>query len=299
MSSLGHAVTSCRSAAYGRDVYRFLLSRRWFGGLALAIVAAICCILLARWQWQRREVRLERNAIVTQNWGKTPSSLSSLMPRPGAILPQNQQWTPVDLTGTYLGAGTVLLRNRPLDGEPGYRVLVPLRTTSGVLYVDRGWVPIGQTGARPDAVPAPPAGQIHVVARVRPAEVASRKSAPQGQAQSVTPSEFQDDLRRTTSTTAPVYTGVYAVLAREDPPAATQMPLFAEPELDEGPHLSYAIQWCIFAGMFLGMWVVVVRRQAAEMSDDEPRPLKTRRVTDEDVEDYQVDHIAGDSGSRS
>ena len=280
-------------------MYRFLLSRRWFGGLAIAILAAICCVLLARWQWHRRDARVERNAIVQENWDRTPASLSSVVPEPRNSLPRNRQWTPVDLTGTYLSAGTVLLRNRPLDVVPGYRVLVPLQTASGVLYVDRGWVPIGATGAKPDVVPAPPAGQIQVLARLRPADAPSTKSAPQGQAQSVTPSEFTDDLRRTTSSTAPVYQGAYAVLAREDPSAATQMPLFAEPELDEGPHLSYAIQWCIFAAMFLGMWIVVVRREAAELSDTEPKPPRNKKASDEETEDAQMDHIVGDSGSRS
>lgn len=283
-------------------MYRFLLNRRWFGGLALAVVAAICCLLLARWQWHRREARLERNAIITTNWDRPPAALPQVVPEREAVLPSSRQWTPVDLTGTYLPQGTTLIRNRPLDGEPGYRVLVPLRTAAGILYIDRGWLPTGQTGARPDDVPAPPAGQVEVIARVRPAEPSSSKTAPDGQAQSATPANLLPRLRDTTRITDPVYTGTYALMASEDPAAARSMPVFAEPERDEGPHLSYAIQWVVFALMFLGMWVVVVRREA-EDQDDEFAPARPPRppgaVRDEDIEDAQVDQLLGDSGSRA
>ena len=34
----------------------------------------------------------------------------------------------------------------------------------------------------------------------------------------------------------------------------------ADPELSNGPHLSYAIQWIFFSGCALAAWVMLVRR---------------------------------------
>ena len=41
-------------------MYRFLLTPRWLGGLALAIAAAVVMVFLGIWQWHRYE---ERSAV--------------------------------------------------------------------------------------------------------------------------------------------------------------------------------------------------------------------------------------------
>ena len=74
--------------------------------------------------------------------------------------------------GRIWSDATVVVRNRPNEnGEFGYEVVVPFRVDGGpVLLVDRGWIPNGASGARPDAVPAPPPGKVTIVARLRPTE---------------------------------------------------------------------------------------------------------------------------------
>lgn len=274
--------------------FRFLLSRRWAGLLILAILASLTCLFLARWQWHRREAKAERNAVVTANWNASPRPVAEVIPDLTGSLPRDRQWRPVRAVGRYLPQGTVLIRNHPLDGEPGYRVEVPFLTGGRVLYVDRGWVGIGGTAEDPDSVPAPPSGTVTVVARVRPAEPDSDKSAPTGQAQSITPSTWTDRLHRTTGVRAPVYTGTYAALARETPAAATTMPLLEEPVQDTGLHLSYTIQWCVFALMCLGMWVILARREADDLEGVE-RPVRVTPDRDEDIEDAQVEGMLGHS----
>jgi len=48
-------------------VYRFLLTRRWLGLLALALAVAAACVLLGRWQLHRLEARHAKNHVITSN----------------------------------------------------------------------------------------------------------------------------------------------------------------------------------------------------------------------------------------
>ncbi len=60
-------------------------------------------------------------------------------------------------------------------------------------------------------------------------------------------------------------------LERQDPPPAEDaLPIvLPEPDRDEGPHLSYAVQWFLFAAIGAVGWPLVLRRAAAE--DDRRR----------------------------
>lgn len=269
-------------------MYRFLLSRRWLGGLALAVVVAVGCVLLGMWQWDRRELRQERNALVTGNYDLEPQALGSLLPDPGSPLPDGTEWTPVELSGQYLTEGSLLLRNRPLDGRPGYHSLVPFETDDGaVLLVDRGWLPIGATGAGPDDVPAPPDGDVRAVVRLRPAEPAATRDAPAGQVQTIDPRQAAASLPGSVSDG--LRTGAYGVLATEQPSAgAAPLPL-PRPTIDSGPHLSYSLQWFVFGLGALVAFVVLVRRTAG--GDDGPPTVSPgrRRPSAEDEEDALVD----------
>jgi cytochrome oxidase assembly protein ShyY1 len=222
----------------------------------------------------------------------------------------------VRLRGRYLAEATILVRNRPLDGAPGYRVLVPLRlepdagldaaSAAQVVLVDRGWLPIGATGQGPDDVPAPPEGVVEVVARLRPPEPADARGAPQGQTQRINPAALAEDVAARSQVGSgeigpgAVITGAYAMMASEAPPAASTPRALPRPEIDEGPHLSYALQWVVFAAFFVGGWVVLARRQAADLAWEEqtgqPAHLRPRsglasdeHLRDEDIEDAQVD----------
>ena len=53
-------------------MYRFLLTRRWLGLLALALAVAAACVLLGRWQLHRLEARHARNHVITSNAAARP-----------------------------------------------------------------------------------------------------------------------------------------------------------------------------------------------------------------------------------
>ncbi|MFP5345475.1 MAG: SURF1 family protein, partial [Actinomycetes bacterium] len=261
-------------------MYRFLLSWRWLGAFLLALAVAAGCVLLGHWQWDRREQRLARNALVENNYDRSPVDLKQVLE--AGHLPATREWTPVKLSGSYLSAHSVLLRNRPQDGQPGYHSLVPFATDDGqVLLVDRGWLPIGESGQGPDVVPRPPAGHVELVVRLRPPEPSSTQRAPAGQLQRIIPAAV--------ALPAPARSGLvkdaYGVLASEHPAPRTAPEPLPEPALDEGPHLSYALQWCVFALGALVGFVVIVRRTAQEDGEEAataegvpaPAPERPRR----------------------
>src|SRR5690606_11043464 len=84
---------------------------------------------------------------------------------------------------SYLVDDELLVRGRPLGGSPGFEQLVPFQLDDGRLFVvDRGWLPTGNAQDLPDVDPAPPAGPVTVVVRLKAGEpTIAGRSAPAGQ----------------------------------------------------------------------------------------------------------------------
>ncbi|MGB3910898.1 MAG: SURF1 family cytochrome oxidase biogenesis protein [Pseudolysinimonas sp.] len=255
--------------------------RRWGGYVALTIVFAIACGLLSWWQWSRRVDAVDEIARIEANYDAPPAELTDLLPGL-ASADEAVEWRPVQLTGEYLVDEQLLVRNRPRNSLPGFEVLVPLRLSDGTVFVvDRGWVPGGSTPEAPESVPAAPEGQVTVVVRLKPGEPEiPGRGAPEGQLATVRLPDVADLVE------APTYTGIYGLLVSEDP-APTESPLPAfKPVEDEGPHLSYALQWIVFGIMaFVGL-IWAVRRERKIAAGNAP---VTRRDQDADVEDAVLD----------
>ncbi len=66
----------------------------------------------------------------------------------------------MELKGSYDAAGQRIVRNRPLNGQPGYEVVVPFKLDSGeTVVIDRGWLPIGNNNpGQPGLGPGAAAG---------------------------------------------------------------------------------------------------------------------------------------------
>ncbi|WP_432487654.1 SURF1 family cytochrome oxidase biogenesis protein [Kineococcus sp. SYSU DK018] len=255
-----------------RGVLGLLREPGWRRGLGLAVAVAVVCLLLGQWQWHRRQSRLAANAPLVSNYDATPVALDTVLPADGSPPAEEDVWTPVRVSGTYDADATVLVRNRQHGEAIGYDVLVPLVLGDGTaLLVDRGWVPAGSTTRAPDAVPAPPRGTVTVTARVRGWEAARDSTVPGGQVSSVAAGPVAEV---TSSAGAPALRGGYAVLAAEEPSAVPAPALPERPEVDEGPHLAYTVQWYGFALTALVVWVVAGRREL------QARALPVREVPD-------------------
>lgn len=295
-------------------MYRFLASTRWVGWLVLVAIFATACISLGNWQANRREQVLTGIERVNRNYFATPVTGQDALDKFNQ-LPEEKIWMTVSLTGTYLTDDTYIVRNRVKAGRPGYEVLVPFKTTSGeVVILDRGYLPIGdKESGHPDSVPVPPSGQVNVKARLKPSEIRLDRGAPDGQLASIQLEDYAGHLDYE------IAQGAYGIMYEEDPaPTDAPQPLDT-PDMDEGPHLSYEIQWYIFGVLaFVGFWYAARQQkklnaeEAAELAEakalgfDEPvhkvrkvrgaEQKKFRRdgsLTDEAIEDAMLDETTG------
>ncbi|WP_026550436.1 SURF1 family protein [Arthrobacter sp. Br18] len=246
-------------------MYRFLLSPRWLGWLLLVVLLAAACVGLGNWQMERRELAVAEIERIVANYEGTPVPYSAGTSS-FASYSADREWTPVVLKGEYDTANQVIVRNRPLNGQPGYEVLTPLRLDDGTaVIINRGWLPIGNDRAgRPDAVPAPSDGDVTVIARVRPGEPAVDRGAPDGQIASIDLPGYAERLDY------PVQTDAYGLMASESPAAAVAPVQFPKPSVNEGPHLSYSMQWFAF-GVLLFVGLGYAARQQRRLNAEEDR----------------------------
>ena len=220
---------------------RFLVSRRWLMLLLAVLLLASACLLLGRWQWHRLTARKASNAIIRTNEAATPTPVEQVLRR-GSDPPDTDQYKVVSATGTYQPTKTVIVRYQTNDeGQPGADAVVPLVTPSGTaLLVNRGWFSTANQGAiDPAEVPAPPSGTVTVTGYVR-------QDAGGGSSQVV------DASTRAVSSSAigpavglPVYGG-WVDLKSESPASSVPLEPAGLPDLSNGPHFFYALQWWFF-----------------------------------------------------
>ncbi|HEY1135346.1 MAG TPA: SURF1 family protein [Nocardioides sp.] len=226
--------------------FRFLLSRRWILFGITVVLLTYLAYLLGQWQFHRLDDRRDRNTLVELNEGRE-EAVGDVM-SPGGEVAVEDEWTAVTATGTYDVENTVVVRYRTRDGQPGADIVVPLRLDDGTsVLVDRGWMATDNSGDLAgtdlDALPAPPSGEVDVTgyarrdATGRSTDVTDQQST--RSISSVAIGEALDlDLL-----------GGFVDLATENPEAAEPLSPPPLPELDEGPHFFYGLQWWFFGAL--------------------------------------------------
>ena len=274
--------------------WRFAAQRRWFTYLGMAVVFAVACVLLSRWQFGRNQETISANSLVNHNYNAPAVAPSVLLPTKLSYL-RKYEWRIVALTGEYLPAKQLLVRDRVLGNNPGFEVLTPFRETNGDIFiVDRGWVPIGSKQTAPDFVPPAPTGPAHVTARIQESEtVLPGRVAPSGQVSEINLPTVARMMHLTDA-----YTGAYGLLATESPKPPSRPIAAAKPILDSGPFLSYAFQWILFAlAGFTGLGWALRQEYLARNADDpvekdraaeRDRKASKRAPSDAEIEDAQI-----------
>jgi len=225
--------------------FRFLLSRRWLLFALAVAVFAVAAWWLGEWQFHRLDDRKERNAVVRANEDRPPAPVADVL-APGEEVAEDEEWRTVEATGSYAPEDTVIVRYRTRDGAAGVDVVVPLVTGDGTaLLVDRGWL---QTDNRPvDAsdVPAPPSGEVEVTGWVRADGTGDATAVHDHTTRAISSEAIGEALGRK------VYGG-FVELRSEDPPPAEKLEPVELPELNNGPHFFYGLQWWFFGVLAIG-----------------------------------------------
>lgn len=209
---------------------------------------------LGIWQLDRLEQRRTYNALLQQRLAMPPEPLDGVV---GAGKPPTAAavaYRRVEVRGTYDAEHEVVLFGRSLNGDPGNHVLTPLVAADGrAVIVDRGWVP-GGLGPPPGEA-APPSGTVRVTGVLFPSEEGGSFDPASGTISRVDVAAIG---RRLPYDVEPVYLWLLAQQPKSPSSLPVPPPL---PELTDGPHLSYAVQWFSFAAVALIGYGVLIRRE--------------------------------------
>ncbi|QIX26774.1 SURF1 family protein [Nocardioides sp. JQ2195] len=217
----------------------FLLTRRWILFFLTVVLLSLLAWRLGVWQFHRLDDRKDSNSIVERNEHEEPAPVEQVMST-GTGVDTEHEWRRVVATGEYDVDDTVIVRYRTRDGSPGVDVVVPLVTRSGTaLLVDRGWMATQNSGDTPDDIPAPPPGEVTVEGWVRKDATGDSTRVDDHSTRAISSTEISAALD------LEAYRG-FVDLVSEDPAPAEGLELASKPELDNGPHFFYGLQWWFF-----------------------------------------------------
>lgn len=231
------------------DVLPFIRKPRWLAFHALCLGAVVLMVSLSSWQFRRLDERQDFNSLVRTRSAEPVVPVEELE----ASDPESVAWRRVGLAGTYLSSETVLILNRSQGGRAGVNVVTPLRLENGEsILVVRGFLPLDAP------VPEPPSGPVRIVGTVRASEI--RRAGQPTETLDQTDEFFRLDIERIAVAIALDVLPVVVEREISDPVDDVSLQPVAAPELSDGPHLSYAIQWLIFATAVIVGWGLAVRR---------------------------------------
>lgn len=256
-------------------MYRFVLSARWLGFALFVVVLAAVCIRLGNWQLDRHHERKDDNAIISAHLDLEPAPIDQVINADDDGVPEEIQWTPVTATGTYDTEHQVVLKYQTTDKGQGVEIVTPLVTKSGAaVLVNRGWMASSNNSASPDDIPAPADGTVTVTGwlRVDSGAEDSAIEPTDGQVRAIS------SVGIATALPYDVYPG-YLNRTDQSPPVDAALDPEPRPDLGQGPHFFYSIQWYFFAGLATFGWFYFAWTEA------HPRPRRTGRTTREDGPD--------------
>lgn len=260
--------------------------RRWAPWLALVVVFSLATTLLSWWQFDRREDRVAQIEMVNANYDIPPVPLSQL-PWDFEFGQPVNEWRKVVIEGNYLPEQAVIVRNRPLRGQPGFLQLVPFRLNNGeILVVERGWLSAGEPVTVPQSNPMPNTLPRELIVRLRLSEQDLNRGDVPGQLASVHIASLQDELG------LGLITEFYGRLVSEAPAMQENPRLMPKPSLNEGNHLSYALQWILFGVMaFWALFWAIGNERRLRLEAQGLKKPKKKKITqadrDADIEDAQ------------
>jgi cytochrome oxidase assembly protein ShyY1 len=216
--------------------------------LALILIAG--CLWAAQWQYHRGVARHDRNFIIEKHSTMTPVSLVSVQ---SAVT--DHEWQPVTTQGAFDLNSQILLRNHYFEGKYGFELLTKFTTDNGEsFWVDCGWVEAGANAQTRPKLPQLPNNSVQITGRLR-----LDTSLPQGSFFAIPTNSDSGLISKANAQLGTTSENFYLDLisgsdALLSPAAPAELP-----ELSDGPHMAYALQWLFFGGL-VGYGRFLVRR---------------------------------------
>jgi surfeit locus 1 family protein len=246
---------------------RKILTPRWIITTLLVLTAVVVMIRLGFWQLDRLAQRRAFNSRVTAQIEAPPLDLSAGLPQDIQSL-YDMEYRQVTAQGNYDFANEILLRNQVWEGQPGYHLFTPLRLSGSpyTILVDRGFIPLdeGKPALRTKYDQSPYAQVKGIFIRPR---VPRYFGVPDP---TLAPGETRLDAWnaiRLDRIQEQVGYSLLPVYLQSAPDPSLPGPPFAsldQPDLSEGPHMGYALQWFSFAAVLAFGYPFFVRKQLTD-----------------------------------
>jgi surfeit locus 1 family protein len=234
-------------------------------GIALGVLlGAAVCVRLGVWQlsrWHEKQ-RLNTEIRAALQGPALPVGIDTAPPI--GIAPNR-----VEAHGRFDESRQILIVNRPKDGSPGVEVVTPLLIgPREAILVDRGWLYAGDAAtAAPQDYPEP--GEHTVVGIAQPL-IRGRKGVALRQIEGVSLALWSmrwldpDSL----ATRLPYRLASFSIRQLPGPDVPERPSRSVPTAYNEMMHLSYAIQWFLFAFILLGgSLLLAVRRRTPTVPD--------------------------------
>jgi cytochrome oxidase assembly protein ShyY1 len=207
----------------------------------VAISLVLLCLWAAQWQYQRGVDRHARNVLIAEQSQLPPIEFQNLV---GDIA--DYEWRKIYLKGSFDDKNQILLRNRYHDGMYGFEQLTLFVFDERKIWVDRGWVKAGSDATVPPQLQPTNQGLISIDGRLR-----LDSSLPRGKFFAVANDSERNlvsqlDARRGIQTEKFYIDLISASDDSMNPDVPVELP-----ELSDGPHMAYALQWLFFAGLVI------------------------------------------------
>lgn len=243
----------------------FWLRPKWVVGHVLVIVLFLAFANFGFWQLRRLEERKDANAVIEARSSVPVQPLDEVVAAGDGVgdvgeLPYRR----VVARGTYNAGASVLVRSRALEGRPGFHVLTPLVLEGGsAVMVNRGFAPFSAEPAEALAATRPPAGEVEVAGLLL-ATQERHGIGPTDPAGGVLTQIARVDLARLQQQSSADLYPLFLQLQEQSPPSGELPVALPAPEQTEGNHLTYAVQWFLFAAVGAIGWPVLLRHTARE-----------------------------------
>ena len=207
----------------------------------IALLLVIFCLWGSQWQYHRGVDRHARNAVIEERIAQSPIELKAVA---GGLA--DYEWQTVSVDGVFNSDKQILLRNRYNDGKYGYEVLTLFTSTANKsFWVDRGWVQVGATATTAPVVTALPDGVVTIIGRLR-----LDSSLPRGSFFAL-PGEGEGLVSELNAQSQLNTEKFYIDLLSGSDTSLTPKVTAQLPELSDGPHMAYALQWIFFGGLVI------------------------------------------------
>lgn len=232
---------------------------RWIAAIVVALAITVLFVRLAMWQLDRLEERRTQNAIIDDRMSEPPRPFVGITGQYGDDA-DAMAYRHTIAEGEFRTEDEFFSIGRTYGDLSGTLVATPFDLDDGsVLIVVRGLVPLGTAGP-PAEDYSPHRGQIVIEGVLEPGEESSafRESPPQdGQLAALSRLDLEYIDQWIDGDVLPIL--MYLERWSAPNPHLVPEPI-PRPELTEGSHLGYAVQWFAFAVIVaIGVGVLIYR----------------------------------------